>query len=355
MFAAGAAAPDRTRAFSAAGSVALMENVEDKVRAVLCNAFEGIKALDLAEVAEPQPAANQVLIDVHAASVSYMDYLMTTGGYQLRPTLPYIPGTDAAGVVVACGDRVTRFRPGDRVCCEDWFGGFAERMAVKESSVASLPANVDFNTASTILYAYLTPWYALIDRAELKAGETVLVTGAAGGLGLAFVQLAHVLGARVIAVVGSAAKADIVRDFGADEVIDHSREDVRERVKAITNGEGVDVCVDNVGGKLFDTLARLMRWNGRLLPIGFTSGEVPSLPMNLPLLKNYSVVGVFVGAWKNRFPDLASRAADTILAWVGEGKLRAHIDRVLPLEQAAEAMNAIANRSVQGRIVLQVK
>jgi NADPH2:quinone reductase len=258
-------------------------------------------------------------------------------------------------VVVACGERVTRFRPGDRVCCEDWFGGFAERMAVKESSVAAVPANVDFNTASTVLYAYLTPWYALIDRAELKAGETVLVTGAAGGLGLAFVQLAHVLGARVIAVVGSAAKANLVRDFGADEVIDHSREDVRERVKAITNGEGIDVCVDNVGGKLFDTLARLMRWNGRLLPIGFTSGEVPSLPMNLPLLKNYSVVGVFIGAWKERFPDRASRAADTILAWVGEGKLRAHIDRVLPLEQAAEAMNAIANRTVQGRIVLKVK
>ena len=325
------------------------------MRAVVCNAFEGIKALGIAEVAEPQPAADQVLIDVHAASVSYMDYLMTTGGYQMRPALPYVPGTDAAGVVAACGERVTRFRPGDRVCCEDWFGGFAERMAVRESSVVALPAHVDFNTASTVLYAYLTPWYALIDRAELKAGETVLVTGAAGGLGLAFVQLAHVLGARVIAVVGSAAKADIVRDFGADEVIDHSREDVRERVKAITKGEGVDVCVDNVGGKLFDTMARLMRWNGRLLPIGFTSGEVPSLPMNLPLLKNYSVVGVFIGAWKERFPDRASRAGDTILAWVGEGKLRAHIDRVLPLEQAGEAMSAIANRTVQGRIVLRVK
>ena len=325
------------------------------MRAVVCNAFEGIKALGIAEVAEPRPAADQVLIDVHAASVSYMDYLMTTGGYQMRPALPYVPGTDAAGVVAACGERVTRFRPGDRVCCEDWFGGFAERMAVRESSVVALPANVDFKTASTVLYAYLTPWYALIDRAELKAGETVLVTGAAGGLGLAFVQLAHVLGARVIAVVGSAAKADIVRDFGADEVIDHSREDVRDQVKAITKGEGVDVCVDNVGGKLFDTLARLMRWNGRLLPIGFTSGEVPSLPMNLPLLKNYSVVGVFIGAWKERFPDRASRAGDTILAWVGEGKLRAHIDRVLPLEQAGEAMSAIANRTVRGRIVLRVK
>src|ERR1700750_2485343 len=185
------------------------------MRAVLCTAFEGIKALSLADAAEPQPTADEVLIDVHATSVSYMDYLMTTGGYQMRPALPYVPGTDAAGVVVACGEQVTRFRPGDRVCCEDWFGGFAERMVVRESSAVAVPPNVDFNTASTILYAYLTPWYALIDRAELKAGETVLVTGAAGGIGLAFVQLAHVLGARVIAVVGSAAKAELVRGYGA--------------------------------------------------------------------------------------------------------------------------------------------
>jgi len=325
------------------------------MRAVLCNAFEGIKALSLAEAADPHPAADEILVDVHAASVSYMDYLMTCGGYQMRPALPYIPGTDAAGVVAACGEHVTRFRPGDRVSCETWFGGFAERMAVKESAAVPLPANVDFNSGSTILHAYLTAWYALVERARLQAGETVLVTGAAGGIGLACVQLAHLLGARVIAVVGSAAKAAIVRNNGAEEAIDHSREDVRERVKAITGGEGIDVCFDNVGGTLFNTLARLMRWNGRLMPIGFTSGEVPSLPMNLPLLKNYSIVGVFIGPWKERYPDVAHRAAETIMAWVGEGKLRPHIDRVLPLENAAEAMSAVANRTVQGRIVLQVR
>ena len=273
----------------------------------------------------------------------------------MRPTLPYVPGTDAAGVVVACGDRVTRFRPGDRVCCESWFGGFAERMIASESSTALLPANVDFAAGSTLQQAYLTAWYALVERARLQAGETVLVTGAAGGVGLACVQVARLLGARVIAVVGNAAKAAIVREHGADDVIDHSREDVRERAKTLTGGEGVDVCVDNVGGALFSTLARLMRWNGRLMPIGFTSGEVPSLAMNLPLLKNYSVVGVFIGAWKERFPDDASRAAETIMAWVSEGRLRPHIDRVLPLAQAAEAMSAVANRTAQGRIVLQVK
>lgn len=325
------------------------------MRAVLCNAFEGIKALGLADAAELRPAADEVLIDVHAASVSYMDYLMTCGGYQLRPALPYVPGTDAAGVVVACGDRVTRFRPGDRVSCESWFGGFAERMVARESMTALLPANVDFTVGSTILHAYLTAWYALIERARLQAGETVLVTGAAGGIGLACVELAHLLGARVIAVVGTAAKAAVVRKHGAAEVIDHSCEDVRQRVKVLTGDEGLDVCVDNVGGALFTTLARLMRLNGRLMPIGFTSGEIPSLPMNLPLLKNYSIVGVFIAAWTQRFPDDVSRAAETVMAWVGEGKLRPHIDRVLPLERAAEAMSAVANRNVQGRIVLQVR
>jgi NADPH2:quinone reductase len=329
--------------------------VEAEMRAVLCKAFDGIEALRLGEAAEPQPAADEVLVDVHAASVSYMDYLMTCGRYQLRPALPYVPGTDAAGVVVACGERVTRFHPGDRVSCENWFGGFAERMVVKEAMTALLPANVDFTAGSTILNTYLTAWYALIERARLQAGETVLVTGAAGGIGLACVELAHLVGARVIAVVGSAAKAAIVREHGAAEVIDHSREDVRERVKDLTGDEGLDVCVDNVGGSLFATLARLMRFNGRLMPIGFTSGEIPSLAMNLPLLKNYSIIGVFIAAWTTRCPDDASRAAETLMAWVAEGKLRPHVDRVLPLECVAEAMSAVANRRSQGRIVLQVK
>jgi NADPH2:quinone reductase len=325
------------------------------MRAVLCNGFDGIKALSIGEATEPRPAADEVLIDVHAASVSYMDYLMICGGYQMRPTLPYVPGTDAAGVVVACGENVKRFRPGHRVACENWFGGFAERMITKASKTAHLPGNVDFIAGSTVLQVYLTAWYALVDRGRLRAGETVLVTGAAGGVGLACVELAHLLGARVIAAVGAAAKASVVRAYGAEDVIDYSCEDIRERVKALTGGEGVDVCIENVGGTLFTTLARLMRWNGRLMPIGFTGGEVPSLAMNLPLLKNFSIVGVFAGAWAERFPDEAARAADTVMGWVGEGKLHPRIDRVLPLERAAEAMSAISQRSVQGRIVLRVR
>jgi NADPH2:quinone reductase len=284
-----------------------------------------------------------------------MDYLMSCGGYQMRPDLPYVPGTDAAGIVLACGDQVTRFRPGDRVSCGNWFGAFAERMIAKESSVALLPANVDFIVGSTVMHTYLTAWYALLERARLQAGETVLVTGAAGGVGLACVEIAHLIGARVIAVVGSAAKAAMVRTHGAADVVDHSCEDVRDRVKALAGDKGLDICVDNVGGALFATLARLMGWSGRLLPIGFTSGEIPSLAMNLPLLKNYSVVGVFVGAWMERYPDEAARATEAIMAWVAEGKLRPQVDRVLSLQRAGEAMSLVANRSAMGRIVLQVR
>ena len=325
------------------------------MRAVLCTAFEGIKSLSIGETSEPRPKPGEVLIDVHAASVSYMDYLMISGGYQMRPSLPYVPGTDAAGVIVAVGNEVDGVRAGDRVACGGWYGAFAERMTANASRTRRIPDNIDFVAGSTLLHIYLTAYYALIDRARLQAGETVLVTGASGGVGLACVELAHLLGARVIGAVGSAAKASIVRDYGADAVIDYSTEDVRDQVKMLTAGEGLDVCVDNVGGALFGTLARVMRWNGRLLPIGFAGGEVPSLPMNLPLLKNYSIVGVFTGAWADRFPDESSRAADKLMQWVGEGKLRPHIDRVLPLEHAAEAMSAIANRSVAGRIVLTVR
>ncbi len=325
------------------------------LRAVLCNAFTGIDALAVGEAPEPQPRADEVLIDVHAASVSYMDYLMISGGYQLRPPLPYVPGADAAGVVVAVGDEVKRFQPGDRVACESWFGAFAERMTAKAARTVRLADQTDFVAGSIVLHLYLTAWYALVERAKLQAGEMVLVTGAAGGVGLACVELANLLGAKVIAIVGSAAKAAIVCEYGASEVIDHSRDDIRDRIKALTNGEGVDVCVDNVGGALFATLARLMRWNGRLMPVGFAGGEIPSIPMNLPLLKNYSIVGVFSGAWADRFPDEAAAAADKVMALVGEGRLKPRIDRILPLEGAAEAMRAIAERTVMGRTVLRVR
>ena len=186
------------------------------MRAILCNAFDGVRALTFGEAPEPSPRPDEVLVEVHAASVSYMDYLMACGGYQMRPQLPYIPGTDAAGIVVAVGDNVDRFRPGDRVACEGWHGAFAERMAAKDSKTALLPESVDFIAGSTLLHMYLTAYYALIIRAQVEPGETVLVTGAAGGVGMACVEMARLLNARVIAAVGSPAKADVVRDRGAE-------------------------------------------------------------------------------------------------------------------------------------------
>ena len=193
------------------------------MRAVLCNAFDGVKALTVGEAPDPLPGANEVLVEVHAASVSYMDYLMACGGYQMRPPLPYVPGTDAAGVVAAVGENVDRFRPGDRVACEGWRGAFAERMTAKASSTAHIPDGVDFLSGSTVLYMYMTAYYALVSRAQLQSGETLLVTGAAGGVGLGCLEIGRLMGARLIAAVGSAAKADAVRGAPTPSSTTHAR------------------------------------------------------------------------------------------------------------------------------------
>lgn len=325
------------------------------MRAVICDRFNGIEALRLGDIPEPQPGPDEILIDVHCACVSFVDYLMSKGDYQVRPTLPYVPGTDAAGIVVACGEEVTDFSPGDRVACGNWYGGFGERMIAKATGSVRLPESIDFAVGSTILQTYTTAWYALVEQAKLRPGEIVLITGAAGGVGLACIEIARLHGARLIAAVGSAAKAAVVRDQGADEVIDLASEYLRGRVNALTDNQGIDVCVDNVGGSLFGALATVMRWNGRLLPLGFASGEIPALEMNIPLMKNYAIVGANTGAWGERFPAERKRAIDRIMALVGEGELHPRVDRVLPLDRVADAMSAIEDRSVQGRVVLQVR
>jgi NADPH:quinone reductase len=284
-----------------------------------------------------------------------MDHLLVSGRYQMRPSTPFVPGTEAAGIVIAVGGKITRFQPGDRVACGSWMGGYAERMTARESSSVRLPAGVSFETAATVWHNYGTAYYALVERARVQHGETVFVTGAAGGIGLAAVDLAGHLGLRVIAGVGSDDKADFVRGYGVCDVINYGSEDLRERIKSITRGEGVDVGFDNIGGTIFDQMARLMKWGGRLMPIGFASGEIPSVPMNLPLLKNYSIVGVFSGAWIEKFPEQAARMNGAVAQLLAEGKIRPHIDRVLHLEQVKDAMRAVADRTVQGRIVLKLR
>lgn len=325
------------------------------MRAVLCTSFTGPADLRLSEIDEPKPVGDEILIDVHAASVSFMDQLVVSGLYQMRPPTPFVPGTEASGVVVAVGDKVTTFALGDRVACSSWTGGYAERMIAKESKSVRLPDSVAFETAATVLHNYGTAYYALVERARAQAGETAFVTGAAGGVGLAAVDLGRHLALRVIAGVGSDDKAALVRGYGAGDVINYRGEDLRGRIKSITSGDGIDVGFDNVGGAIFEQMARLMAWGGRLMPIGFTSGEIPQIPMNLPLLKNYSIIGVFAGAWAEKFPDEAARGNVTLMQLLADGKIRPHIDRVLPLEEVVEAMRAVANRTVQGRIVLKIQ
>jgi NADPH2:quinone reductase len=241
------------------------------------------------------------------------------------------------------------------VACSSWTGGYAERMIAKESKTVRLPDGVAFEAAATVLHNYGTANYALVERARAQRGETVFITGAAGGVGLAAVDLGRHLGLRVVAGVGSDDKAALVRSYGASEVINYRSEDLRDRIKLVTSGQGIDIGFDTIGGAILEQMARLMNWGGRLMPIGFTSGAIPSIPMNLPLLKNYAIIGVFVGAWAEKFSAEAARMNDTLMQLLADGHIRPHLDRILPLDDAGEAMHAIANRTVQGRIVLKIR
>ena len=325
------------------------------MRAVLCNSFDGSSSLVLADIDPPSPGPGEVLVDVHASAVSFMDTLMVAGKYQMRPKLPFVPGSDAAGTISALGAGVTRLKVGDRVACAHWFGSYAEQMVAPASSTVRLPDNVDFTTGAAIRYSYGTAHYGLVHGARLQAGETVFVSGAAGGVGLAAVDLARHLGAHVIAGVGSAEKAAAALDRGAEHVVVYGSENLQERIKSMTAGRGVDVFFDNVGGEIFTSMTRLMNWGGRMLPIGFASGDIPSVPMNLPLLRNYTIVGCFWGAWAQRFPDDSVRADEQIFEWISNGYLRPRIDQIIPLELFGEALRLVEQRRVQGRVVLSVR
>lgn len=325
------------------------------MQAVVCRSFDGPEALEVGELADPVPGPGEILVEVHAAPVSFADALMVSGRYQMRPATPFVPGSDAVGVVAALGPGVTRFCLGDRVACTRWVGGYGELMVAGEWEAVRIPDGVPFEQAATLLYAYGTAYYALVERAQLQRGETVLVTGAAGGVGLATVDLARHLGARVIAGIGSDDKAELVRAYGASEIVNYGTESLKDRIKAISDGRGVDVCMEIVGGEVFEQMTRLMAWGGRLMPIGFTGGEIPSVPMNLPLLKNYSIVGVFYGASTQRDPQRAAAMFEALMRLVADGELHPRVQRVVPFGEVREAMRAIADRSVQGRIVLRLR
>jgi NADPH2:quinone reductase len=322
------------------------------MRAVRIHELTGPQALRVDEVPAPEARAGQVLIEVKAAGVNFPDILQTRGQYQFKPTPPFSPGGEVAGVVRAVGDGVTRVKVGDRVATTMLYGGFAEQVVVPEISVVPLPDGVSFEVGAATLLTYATTIHALADRAALHKGESLLVLGAAGGVGIAAVELGALMGARVIAAASSAEKLAFCREHGAAETIDYSREDLKDRIKALTNGNGVDVVYDPVGGSLAEPAVRGTAWQGRYLVIGFASGEIPKLPLNLVLLKGCQIVGVFWGSFAMREPARNRAHAEQIFAWVAEGKLNPAVDAALPFDQAGEALARLERRQVKGKLVL---
>ena len=322
------------------------------MRAVRVHELTGPAALRVDDIPEPSVGAGQVLIDVAAAGVNFPDVLLTRGLYQFKPTPPFSPGGEAAGVVRAVGAGVSSFAPGDRVAATVMYGTFAERVCVPELAVVKLPDAVDFPTGAATLLTYATTHHALVDRAALAAGETLLVLGAAGGVGIAAVELGKLLGARVIAAASSPEKLAFCREHGADETIDYTREDLKERIKALTGGRGANVVYDPIGGPLAEVALRGTAWEGRYLVIGFASGEIPKIPLNLVLLKGCQIVGVFWGSWAMREPAKSREQARAIFEWVAAGKLRPAVDSVIPFTEAAAALARLEQRQVKGKLVL---
>lgn len=324
------------------------------MRAVVCRQYGPPELLVVEERPVPVIDDDQVLIAVRAAGVNFPDTLIIQGKYQVKPAVPFVPGGEVAGVVEKVGPGVSGVAEGDRVVALAPFGGFAEYVTASAMQLVPMPAGLDFERAASALTTYGTSQYGLMDRAQLRGGETLLVLGAAGGVGLAAVELGKMLGARVIAAASSAEKLATCTKYGADAVIDYSKEDLKDRVKALTGGAGADVVCDPVGGALTEAALRATAWNGRLLVVGFATGEIPKIPANLTLLKGASVMGVFWGAWLMRDPEAARARHTELLQWISDGKLSPHVFGRYPLASAAQALRDVLERRVVGKAVLMV-
>ncbi len=322
------------------------------MKAVLCKQFGPPEALVVEELPSPKAGAGEVVLTVKAASVNFPDVLIIQNKYQFKPPLPFSPGSELAGVVKEVGAGVTSVRPGDRVIAFTTYGAFAEEVRTEAVRLLPLPERMDFVAGAAFLLTYGTSDHALRDRAALQSGETLLVLGAAGGVGLAAIEIGKALGARVIACASSDEKLAVCREHGADAGINYATEDLRERIKVLTEGHGVDVVYDAVGGPYTEPAFRSLAWRGRLLVVGFAAGEIPKLPLNLPLLKGASAVGVFWGDFARREPRAFAESARQLACWYTEGKLRPHVSQTLPLERAAEAIRLLASRHAKGKIVL---
>jgi len=299
-----------------------------------------------------EPGPDEVRIRIRAAGVNFPDVLIVQKKYQIQPELPFTPGTEVSGDVISVGPGVTGFKPGDRVISFCGTGAFAEEVVAPARTVVPMPDGISYEVAAAFTLTYGTSWHAVRDRAALKAGETMLVLGAAGGVGLSAVEIGKAIGARVIAAASSDEKLAICREHGADATINYEREDLREAIKRETGGKGPDVIYDPVGGKFAEPAFRSIAWRGRYLVIGFAAGQIPSLPLNLMLLKGASVVGVFWGEFTKREPKANLAGMAEMLGWIREGKLRPHISRTYRLEEAAQALNDMAARKVTGKVLI---
>src|SRR3954467_7723709 len=322
------------------------------MKAVLCKAYGPPESLVVEDVVSPEPGPGEVVVSVKAASVNFPDVLIIQNKYQFKPQLPFSPGSEVAGIVKAVAADVTTVKAGDRVMAFTTYGAFAEEVKTDATRLLQLPPGMDFASAAAFGLTYATSDHALRDRGQLASGETLLVLGAAGGVGLAAIEIGKALGARVIAAASTDDKLTVCREHGADDTINYATDDLRDRVKAITAGGGVDVVYDPVGGAYTEPALRSLAWRGRLLVVGFAAGEIPKIPLNLTLLKGCSIVGVFWGEFSRREPQHFSESIQRLGRWYAEGRLKPHIFATLPLERAGEALTLMANREVKGKIVL---
>jgi NADPH2:quinone reductase len=324
------------------------------MRAVLCHAWGAVEDLRLDEAPPPIPADGEVVIAVRAAGINYADAIMVAGRYQTKPPLPFSPGLEAAGIVAACGGGVTRFRPGDRVMAILAHGGLAELAAAPEAETFAIPDRMSFEEAGAFPVAYISSHVALRWQARLEPGETLLVLGAAGGVGLTAVEIGKAMGARVIAAASTPEKLAVAQERGADDIVNYATEKLTDRVMALTDGKGADVCFDPVGGELFDSALSSLGWGGRILLIGFVAG-VPQIPANRLLVKHRAALGSSLRYFRWHAPDKLRRSVEELMAWYGEGKLRPLVTHRLPLEQSVEAIRLLTDRKAHGKVVVVIE
>ena len=322
------------------------------MKALLCTRLGGPDDLEVQDVADPVPGPGEAVVRVEAAALNFFDTLIIAGKYQMKPALPFSPAAEFAGIVEATAPGVTAVAPGDRVAGYMGYGAARERVAVAVEKLVPVPAGLDANRAAGAVVTYGTAYYALKDRAALAPSETLTVLGASGGVGLAAVELGKIMGARVIAGASSVEKLDFARAHGADEVVNYGAEDLRGALRRLSGEHGIDVVFDPVGGGYAEAAVRSLAWQGRFLVIGFATGDIPQLPLNLVLLKGCDIRGVYWGSWATRAPQAHRANTTELLAWCASGKLSAHVHAAYPLARAGEALRALKDRAVMGKVVL---